>query len=165
MKRERESRSCLQTSCNCQYNCHEASVLGPTWIASPVLFASKNIRIILFSCVCQFGIFPHHITYVIRPKCTNSFFSFGLFIYFPLPTSQALMFFLRLCVSCFLHGLLISLQKHIPWFLVQVHRVLINSVDKAVLLAWWGWIYEYISVYLWLEVKRNSSNLISEICM
>jgi hypothetical protein len=31
---KRGSRSCLQTSCNCQYTRHEASVLCPTWMAS-----------------------------------------------------------------------------------------------------------------------------------
>jgi hypothetical protein len=34
MRRQSHSESCLQSSCSCQYNCHEASVRDTTWSAS-----------------------------------------------------------------------------------------------------------------------------------
>jgi hypothetical protein len=38
-ERESRSRSCLQFICNCQYNCHEASLLAKTSITYPVMFS------------------------------------------------------------------------------------------------------------------------------
>lgn len=35
---------CLQCSNNWQYNCQEASVLGPIWIASPVLCQTQDLN-------------------------------------------------------------------------------------------------------------------------
>jgi hypothetical protein len=76
-----ESRCFLYSSCNCQWNCHEASVLGPTWIASPWFFVSQLMRIMFYIYLCHYGTFFHCITYVNVPKRVNSvFFKFDLFI-------------------------------------------------------------------------------------
>jgi hypothetical protein len=48
---------------DCQYNCHEASVLGPTRIASIVYFASLKMRKILFTLMWRFCDFFHHIAH------------------------------------------------------------------------------------------------------
>jgi hypothetical protein len=46
------SGDCLQTSVNCEYNCHEASVLGPAWIVSTgILLQSSWEEFYIAICV------------------------------------------------------------------------------------------------------------------
>jgi hypothetical protein len=77
---ERDSRICLQTGCDCGYNCPEVSVLGTTvpLVCCPSEYANKYISL----CVSWWYLLSsQHTTYVNMPKCTNSvFFQFGLFI-------------------------------------------------------------------------------------
>jgi hypothetical protein len=74
---QRENWSCLQSSCNCQYNCREASALGPAWIASP-LFSGQKIRKMLFSFVTVVSSFiiSYHVHKLIglNKEITLSFF-------------------------------------------------------------------------------------------
>jgi hypothetical protein len=51
--RFRESRSCLQSACNCQYNCCETLNTGSNVITSP---ASLKMGTTLFSYLCQCGL-------------------------------------------------------------------------------------------------------------
>jgi hypothetical protein len=43
-----DNRSCQWSSCSCQYSCHVASLLGPSWIAFPGFFGSHKAEIMLF---------------------------------------------------------------------------------------------------------------------
>jgi cellulose synthase/poly-beta-1,6-N-acetylglucosamine synthase-like glycosyltransferase len=45
----RNSGSCLQSSCSCQYNCHEAWTLRPQINSFPWIFGSQKMWILLFT--------------------------------------------------------------------------------------------------------------------
>jgi hypothetical protein len=49
----RDSRSCLQSACNCQCNFRETSILGAQMNSFPWFFASQKMWILLFSYVCH----------------------------------------------------------------------------------------------------------------
>jgi hypothetical protein len=54
---ERDTGNYLQSCCNCQYSCHEASALGPTGLL-PV----RGHEQCHLTSSCHFGVFFHHIT-------------------------------------------------------------------------------------------------------
>jgi hypothetical protein len=63
-----DSRGCPQSGFNYQYSCHEASILGPTWIASPGLLPARRCeKCCLIICVILVSYFTA--SYVVnRPK-------------------------------------------------------------------------------------------------
>jgi hypothetical protein len=113
------SRSCLQHRCNCQYKCHEASVLGPTRIPSLVF---QKIQL-LFAYLCHFRMFFRHIKYVNRSKCTNCLiwmWIICLFAFIALYHSSRSFLtsaFFSFCAGYSVPHLFISLHKYIPCFL------------------------------------------------
>jgi hypothetical protein len=99
----------------------------------PLLFCHSNHanNVIYLSVFC--GIFFHHIISSMLTSLNVQILSFlnlvRLFICLSLSVPCSFMFYVRMFLLVFLGSLscrLISLQKHIPWFLMHVNRVLIS---------------------------------------
>jgi hypothetical protein len=56
--RDRDSHSCLQSGCICQYSCNEALILGPTWSASLCILAVKRYEK-CYLVICESLIYYH----------------------------------------------------------------------------------------------------------
>lgn len=61
LKLWRDNRRYLQSSFCWYYSCHEASILGPTYVTSPGFLPVRRLEKYLFNSAGQFGIIFNHV--------------------------------------------------------------------------------------------------------